>query len=87
MLRKINTFPISNIKKKAQIFQALHSAQAGIRNFGNYLWCFLFCVGQILIILSSLCGWVSDGVPVLKMPLVLLGDLTVGTLFSDKYGK
>lgn len=84
MLGKINTFPISNIKKKAQIFEALHSAQAGIR---NYLWCFLFCVGQILIILSSLCGWVSDGVPVLKMPLVLLGDLTVGTLFSDTHGK
>lgn len=27
-------------------------------------------------------GWVSEGAPVLKMPLVWLGDLTVG-----KYGK
>lgn len=41
----------------------------------------LVCVGQMLIILSCLCSWVSDGVPVLKMPLVLLGDLTVGTFF------
>lgn len=29
----------------------------------------------------SLCGWISEGSPVLKVPLVSLGDLTVRTVF------